>query len=301
MTSRSGVDESLHHGVVVGLDQNGSVALAAGDPELAIYARSAVKPLQAEAMIAAGLQLPADRLALVCASHDGRPEHIAGVRWILAGAGLDDTALDNTPTWPVDADATAELIRAGAAPTSLLQNCSGKHAAMLATSVINGWPTAGYLDGDHPVQTLIAEHLDAVTGGVSHIGIDGCGAPTPVCSLHGVARAVRRLALEAGPVYRAMTEHPEMVGGPTRDVTRLMRAVPGLVAKEGAEGVYVAALPDGRAVALKIADGANRARVPVMVAALRTLGVDVPDDSLIEPVLGHGRRVGTVRSIMSTP
>ena len=301
VTSRSGVDESLHHGVVVGLDQQGDVAFAAGDPELGIYPRSAVKPLQAEALIAAGLDLPPELLALVCASHDGRPEHLTGVRRILAGAGLDDAALDNTPAWPVDDGATDELIRAGSSPSSLLQNCSGKHAGMLATCVINGWPTVGYLDVDHPLQTMIVAHLDAVTGGVSHVGIDGCGAPTPVCSLRGLAAAVRQIALEGGPVYRAMTERPDMVGGPTRDVTRLMRAVPGLMAKEGAEGVYVAALPDGRAVALKIADGANRARVPVMVAALHTLGVEVSDDSLIEAVFGHGRRVGTVRSIVGTP
>ncbi len=95
-----------------------------------------------------------------------------------------------------------------------------------------------------------------------------------------------------------MTAHPHLVGGPDRDVTRLMRAVPGLMAKDGAEGVYVAALPDGRAVALKIADGASRARLPVMVAALARLGVDVPSESLREPVLGHGRDVGSVRALI---
>ena len=98
-----------------------------------------------------------------------------------------------------------------------------------------------------------------------------------------------------------MTAHPELVGGPTRDVTRLMRAVPGLLAKDGAEGVYVAALPDGRTVALKIADGGSRARLPVMLAALRALGVDVPAGSLVEPVLGHGRAVGQVRSLVGAP
>ena len=117
-------------------------------------------------------------------------------------------------------------------------------------------------------------------------------------ALSALARGVRELAVSAHPTHRAMTAHPHLVGGPDRDVTRLMRAVPGLMAKDGAEGVYVAALPDGRAVALKIADGAGRARLPVMVAALTRLGVGVPSESLREPVLGHGRDVGSVRALI---
>lgn len=295
------MDESVHHGAVVGLDAAGAIAIAHGDPDQSVYPRSAVKPLQVAAMMAAGLDAPDDLLALACASHDGRPEHVAGVRRLLATVGLDETALDNTPAWPVDVAATAALIREGQHPSSLLQNCSGKHAAMLATCVVNGWTTTDYLAPDHPVQRLIVEHLDAVLGGVSHVGVDGCGAPTPVCRLRGLAEAVRQVALAGDRVHRAMTAHPELVGGPTRDVTRLMRAVPGLVAKEGAEGVYVAALPDGRAVALKIADGAHRARVPVMVAVLRALGVELAADSFVETVLGHGRPVGTVRALVGDP
>lgn len=283
---------------MVALDERGDIAVAVGDPGAEIYPRSAVKPLQAAAMVAAGLEVPDDLLALVSASHDGRPEHVDGVRRILAAGGLDERRLANTPAWPIDVEAREALIRGGARPSSIVQNCSGKHAGMLVTCAVNGWPTAGYLEPEHPLQAMITEHLDSALGGVRHVGIDGCGAPTPVVTLSSLASATRRLAVDGHAVYRAMVTYPELVGGPTRDVTRLMRAVPGLVAKEGAEGVYVAALPDGRAVAVKIADGANRARVPVMVAALRALGVDVPDDSLIEPVLGHGRVVGHVRSII---
>jgi L-asparaginase II len=298
-TTRSGVVESVHHGAVVGLDPDGAVAFTAGDPDVEIYARSALKPLQAAAMLAAGLELPDRLLAVVCSSHDGRPEHVAAVNEILAGAGLSAAALGNTPTLPLDVAAADAVVRAGGAPSPVLQNCSGKHAGLLVTCVVNGWPTASYLDVDHPLQKTVMSHLDH-TAGVGHVGVDGCGAPTAVVSLAGLARATRRLAVERGPIHRAMTDYPSMVGGPRRDVTRLMQLVPGLMAKDGAEGVYVAAHPDGRAVALKIADGASRARLPVMVAALRAVGVDVPAeaDELADAVLGHGRPVGEVRAVV---
>ncbi|MET0458579.1 MAG: asparaginase [Ilumatobacteraceae bacterium] len=301
MTTRSGVVESVHRGAVVALEADGSIAWAVGDPDVGIYARSALKPLQAVAMVAAGLALPDRLLAVVCASHDGRPEHLAAVREILAGAGLADDDLENTPTLPLDPEAIRDAIRHGVGPAAVLQNCSGKHAGMLATAVINGWTTAGYTAPGHPVQRLILESLESATGSVHHVGVDGCGAPAPVVPLVGLARAVRRLAVDGHPVHRAMTGHPELVGGPTRDVTRLMRLVPGLVAKDGAEGTYVAALPDGRAVALKVADGARRARVPVMVAALRALGVDLAADAVAEVVLGHGEPVGRVSSLVGRP
>lgn len=299
VTNRSGVDESVHHGAVVGIDRDGAVAFAAGEPEVEIYARSALKPLQAAAMMAAGLTLADRLLAVVCSSHDGRPEHVAAVNEILAAAGLTAAVLGNTPTLPLDPAAADVVVRAGGAASPVLQNCSGKHAGLLATCVVKGWPTETYLDVDHPLQQRVMSHLDDVAG-VAHVGVDGCGAPTAVVPLVGLARAMRALAVERGSIHTAMTEFPEMVGGPRRDVTRLMRMVPGLMAKDGAEGVYAAALPDGRAVALKVADGASRARVPVMVAALRALGVDVPAaaDSLADPVLGHGRPVGAIRAVV---
>jgi L-asparaginase II len=303
VTTRSGFDESIHRGALVALHRDGSIAWSVGDPDLGIYARSSLKPLQAAAMVAAGLALTDELLAVVCASHDGRPEHLAAVRAILAGAGLSEEDLQNTPTLPLDAGASRDAIRNGVGPAAVLQNCSGKHAGMLATAVSNGWPTAGYLSSEHPVQRLIVESLRGATGAApsAHVGVDGCGAPAPVVPLVGLARAVRALAVDGHPVHRAMTSHPEMVGGPTRDVTRLMQLVPGLVAKDGAEGVHVAALPDGRAVALKIADGAGRARAPVMVAALRSLGVGLASDAVGEVVLGHGSPVGRVRSLVGRP
>jgi L-asparaginase II len=301
VASRSGTDESVHHGAVVALAADGSVAWAAGDPAVSIFPRSALKPLQAAAMVGAGLELDDQLLAVVCASHDGRPEHVAAVRAILAGAGLIEADLDNTPTLPLEVEAARAVLRAGGGPASITQNCSGKHAGMLATTVRNGWSTAGYRRPDHPLQRMILDDIARRAGGVSAVGVDGCGAPAPVVPLAGLARAVRELAVTGHPVHRAMATCPEMVGGPARDVTRLMRLVPGLLAKDGAEGVEVAALPDGRAVAVKVADGAGRARTPVVLAALRSLGVDVAADAIVEPVLGHGEPVGAVRSLVGEP
>ena len=151
ITRRSGCDESVHFGAVVGLSSTGQVEFAVGDPTTAIYPRSANKPMQAVAMVRAGLRLPPELLALVCASHDGTPKHLDAVRRILASAGLDERSLANTPDLPLDEGAAEVVLRQGGGRTALQMNCSGKHSGMLVTSVINGWPTdSGYLSSDHP-------------------------------------------------------------------------------------------------------------------------------------------------------
>ncbi|MCB0957502.1 MAG: asparaginase [Ilumatobacteraceae bacterium] len=306
ITSRSGLDESVHFGAVVGLERDGSIAFAVGDPSTAVYPRSSNKPMQAVAMVRAGLSLPADLLALVCASHDGTPMHTAAALRILHGAGLAEADLANTPSFPLDEHTAHEVLRHGGGRTSLQMNCSGKHAGMLATCAVNGWShDPGYLAVDHPLQKAITAVIDELTEEPNaNIGVDGCGAPAHAFSLAGLARAFRAIASGAAgragdEVYAAMTGHPAMVGGETRDVTVFMRNVPGLMAKDGADGVFAAALPDGRAVAVKIADGGDRARPPVMVAALRALGVDVTTVAplVAEPIMGHGRPVGEVRAI----
>ena len=306
ITRRSGCDESVHFGAVVGLSASGAIAFAIGDATTSIYPRSSNKPMQATAMVRAGLQLPPDLLALVCASHDGTPAHLDAARRILATAGLDEQSLANTADLPLDVDSAHAVLRAGGGPTPLQMNCSGKHSGMLATCSINGWSIdASYLSPDHPLQQHITATIDELVAEThSHIGIDGCGSPAHVFSLLGLARGFRSIATGAagdsgGDVYRAMTDHPEMVGGTTRDVTHFMRGVPGLMAKDGADGVFAAALPDGRAVAMKIADGANRARPPVMVAALRALDIDTSaiETMVTQWILGHGEHVGEVRAI----
>lgn len=308
-TFRNGTLESLHHGVVVLLDSRGEVQFSRGDHTTIIFPRSALKPLQAHAMIRAGLCLPDELLALVCASHDGRPEHQRGVRDILERAGSDETSLANTPDLPLDQTVAEAVVRGGGTRTSLQQNCSGKHAGMVATCRARHWPAdASYLAVDHPLQTTITAGVEELAGEAVHtIGIDGCGAPTHAISLGGLARAFHRLVTAshdeaAGAVHRAMTTHPEMVGGPHHVTTRLMQSIPGLMAKDGAEGVFAMALPDGRAMAMKVADGANRARPPVIRTALEALGVPlegVAREIFESAVLGHGRRVGEVRSVVS--
>lgn len=306
ITTRSGLDESVHYGAVVGLERDGSIAFAVGDPGSIVYPRSSNKPMQAVAMVRAGLQLPPDLLALVCASHDGTPLHTDAATRILAVAGLTPADLGNTPSMPLDPDAAREAVRHDVPASPLMMNCSGKHAGMLATCVARGWShDAGYLDVDHPLQVAITAAIDELCDEPhAHIGIDGCGAPAHAMSLAGLARAFRAIATgaagEAGDqVYAAMTGYPLMVGGVRRDVTVFMQEVPGLMAKDGADGVFAAALPDGRAVALKVADGGDRARPVVMVAALRALGLDVEEVAAMvrEPIMGHGREVGDVRAV----
>lgn len=302
-TTRSGFVESLHRGAVVALERDGSIAFSVGDPQVAIYPRSSTKPLQALAMLRAGLMLPPELLVLVCASHSGTPAHLVAVAEILESVGLDESALQNTPDMPLDGATSRNVIRAGHGRTSLQQNCSGKHAGMLATCVANQWPLESYLAVDHPLQIAITAALPSVTEEpVVHIGVDGCGAPAHMMSLIGLARSFRNIATgAAGPqglaISAAMSGHPYLLGGPDRDVTALIEHIPGLIAKDGAEGVYAAALTDGRAVAIKIADGSSRARPAVMLAALEVLGVDIGDlDSLVrQPILGHGHEVGEVR------
>ncbi|MBL1086678.1 asparaginase [Streptomyces actinomycinicus] len=299
--------ESVHHGTVHAAGPRGRTVLSVGETDRPLYPRSANKPLQALGMLRAGLGLDGELLALACASHSGEAFHLDGVRRILRGAGLDPGALRCTPGLPLGEDALRAHLMSGGGPAPLTMNCSGKHAAMLATCVAAGWDTATYLDPRHPLQRALRETVEDLAGEkVAATGVDGCGAPLFALGYRGLARAFATLATSAPGtlehrVARAMNRHPEYVGGTGRDVTRLMRALPGSVAKDGAEGVYALALPDGSSVALKIADGSRRARPVVMVAALRRLGVATDADETLAglatvPVLGHGEPVGAVRA-----
>ncbi|HKE51555.1 MAG TPA: asparaginase [Actinomycetes bacterium] len=302
---RSGFVEGLHRGAVVALNPDGSVAFATGDVRSPIFPRSANKPMQAAGMVRAGLPLTGELLALATASHSGEPFQLDAVRKILAGAGLPEWALQTPPDLPIDPVARADYLRAGGQPTPLAMNCSAKHAAMLVTAAVNDWPLDSYRDPSHPLQLVLRDTVASLAGEpVAATGVDGCGAPLFALSLTGLARAFAALSL-ADPgsaehqVAEAMRAHPEFVAGTRRDVTRLIRAVDGLIAKEGAEGVLGLALPDGTALALKIDDGADRARSPVARAALRRLGVAIPelDGFLVSPVLGGGQPVGEIRAI----
>jgi L-asparaginase II len=321
---RGAMVESVHHGSVAGLGSDGGPALAVGAPERPVFGRSCLKPVQALAMLRAGLDLDGALLAVVAGSHTGGDVQVAAVREVLRHAGLSEQDLKCPPDLPADPDDAAAQRRSGAGPRPVFMNCSGKHAGMLATCVAAGWPTGSYLDPEHPLQQAVRATLVELAGEpVAAVAVDGCGAPLFGVSLTGLARAVRAVVVapSGSPARRiadAMRAHPEIVGGAGKTDTRLMRAVPGLVAKDGAEGVAVAVAADGRACAVKIADGAHRAAGPVLLAALGALGVvpaaargAVPSpaggtvgradlaalaDLAAPPVLGGGRRVGEVRA-----
>ena len=302
---RGGVVESAHRGHLVVLAPDGSVRLRRGDPGVTFFPRSALKLVQAVAMLRCGLDVDGELLALACASHSGEPDHLAGVRRILAGAGLADADLQNTPALPLDADAAFAWRTAGNEASPLTQNCSGKHAAMLATCVAAGWGLAGYRDPAHPLQDAVRGVVAELTGDgdPAHVAVDGCGAPLFSCTPTGLARAFARIATApAGtPEHRvagAVRAHPWWLGGSGRFSTRLIEAVPGLVAKDGAEGVFAAALPDGGALAVKIADGSPRPVPPVVTAALELLGVKGLREVGLVPVMGHGEPVGEVQAVV---
>ncbi|HET7325815.1 MAG TPA: asparaginase [Nocardioidaceae bacterium] len=303
---RSGFVEGHHYGSVVVLEADGTPGWSVGDVTSAIFPRSCNKPFQAVGMLRCGLDLPPDLLALAAASHSGEDFHLEGVRRILAGAGLEESALQTPADYPVEDWIREETVRSGAARSSIFMNCSGKHAAMLATCVHNGWDVATYRAPEHPLQVAIRAAMEELTGERAEaVGIDGCGAPLLSASLTGLARGFQRIgtAAEGTVEHRlamAYRRFPEYASGTYRDEAKLLRAVPGTIGKAGAEACYAVALPDGRAIALKIDDGGTRARAVVMTAVLRRLGVEHPvlDEIGTVTLLGGGEPVGLIRATL---
>ncbi|MGY1811667.1 asparaginase [Blastococcus sp. SYSU D00820] len=302
---RSGFLESVHRGALVVLGPDGARTAAFGDVDRPVLPRSSNKPVQATALLAAGWQpRSAEELAIGAGSHTGEDGHRDLVAGMLAAAGLDVSALGCPPALPADDPTFARWLAAGRAPDRLAMNCSGKHAAMLSACVAAGWPTEGYLDRTHPLQQAIEARLGEAAGEpVTAVVVDGCGAPQHALSLTGLARGVLGLvgAAEGTPeraVADAMRAHPWLVAGTGKEDTGLMQAVEGLLVKAGADGVHVAALPGRGAVALKLDDGGERGRQPLLAAGLRLLGV--ADDLLAPwaatPVSGGDGVVGEVRS-----
>lgn len=303
---RSGFVEGLHRGSVAVLDAAGRLVASAGDPHGAVFPRSSNKLMQAVGMLDAGLR-PLDdaELAVVAASHLGEPRHTDRVQAMLERAGLTVEALACPPDLPGSEAVRLRVLRAGAGPDRLFMNCSGKHAGMLLTCLAAGWPIAGYTDADHPLQQVLRQAVERLAGEpVAATGVDGCGAPVLAISLTGLARAfLAAVTSQAGSTPRrvadAIRANPELVSGAGAPDAALMTALPGLLSKSGAEGVAAVAIPGAGALAVKIDDGAARARLPVVVAALARLGVS--NDALAQlaqtPVHGGGRTVGGVRAV----
>ncbi|HZA74316.1 MAG TPA: asparaginase [Propionibacteriaceae bacterium] len=304
---RNGYVESVHRGRVAVTGPDGGLIASLGAEFAPMYPRSALKPLQAVGMLRAGLDLSGAHLAVVCASHSGEPMHVDAVREILARGELDESVLQTPPDWPLDETAREAWIRSGQAKAPVAMNCSGKHAGMIRTAQLRGYDLGTYRDPDHPVQLAILQAVDDLAHEqAQNLVVDGCGAPAYALSLYALARAYGWLASAAeGPgatVADAIREHPEFVSGTTRDECALIRAVPGLIAKAGAEATYAVGLPDGRGVAIKVSDGSTRARAAAMAGVLGRLGLE--HETLTEqasgPVLGHGERVGEIRPYAET-
>ena len=281
--TRSDLVESLHLGHLIVLNADGSTYLSKGSPELPIYPRSAIKSLQAAAMLKAGLKVEKNELAIICASHSGAQSHIDLVTRMLTLRGISTSQLKNAVDKPLG---EKEKIAWGEKPASqLAQNCSGKHAGMLITCQQNGWDMKTYLDLNHPLQVAIKNEIEVLAGEkVSAVSVDGCGAPLFAISLIGLARAISNLVKSNNDIYKqivsACTKYPELVAGDGRLTTRMMKAVPDLFMKEGAEGVQVCALSDGRVIVIKIIDGSWRPVAPIIMEIFKRWGVDMPDESV---------------------
>ena len=297
--TRGGLPESVHEVAWCATAPDGQV-IASSDsraPSLGVFARSALKPLQALPAVRAGvldaMGLGAPHLALACASHGGRREHVEVAEQVLAAAGLSADDLGCGPLEARDPEVVAAMRRDGLQPTRLHHNCSGKHALGLAMCVHEGWPTASYMDAGHPLQQAmhgaVAEAARLEPGEVPY-GADGCGMLAFSVPLAALAGAFAHLD---PTVAGAMQAHPHLVAYDGALDTELMRAEPGLVAKVGAEGVLAVALPDGRGLAIKVLDGAMRALDPAGVALVReVLGCAAAGErleALARPLLVNSR------------
>lgn len=273
---RHEMTESAHYGHLTILNSNAEELFTLGDSAAAIFPRSSIKPIQARAMVKNGLEIEPRLLALVIASHSGSVEHLAGVREILAHYGLTEANLQcslDLPLGEVERKLWGEK-----PPSRITMNCSGKHAGMLATCVINKWDTDNYLAMDHPLQVAIKNEIESSAGEKSkNDTFDGCGAPLFAISLKGLAKAILSVVegddVASRAIVRAMSEHPEMVAGGARLSTRWMKAVPGLIMKEGAEGVHIAGKRGHGVIAFKVIDGSMRAHDVITRSALERIGI----------------------------
>ncbi len=322
--TRGGRVESIHYGALAVVDARGNLVAHAGDPDLVTYLRSTAKPFQllplVESSGAHRFGFTDQELAVMAASHSGEPRHVETVQGILAKIKLGEAGLQCGAHWPTSESASRALREAGRQPTPIHNNCSGKHAGMLAQCLARGLSTHDYLDSGHPVQVAIRQTLAEMSGvaaDVIGIGIDGCSAPCFALPLRACGQAFAHLADPSGlsqprlaavrRIVSAMTAYPEMVAGEGRLDTDLMRAAGGtLLSKGGAEGYHgLAVLRAGLGIAIKIVDGhGQRGAGPVAIEALRQLGaLDAEAIARLRdqhrPVLKNhrGLEVGEVRPI----
>ena len=273
---RDSLVESIHHGVFAVVDHTGKVLLEGGSSDAVVYPRSTVKPLQALAMLSAGVDLTPQELALSTASHCGSSEHRGAIEQLLTNHGVSPEQLLCPEDWPLGAKERALMEKEVGSPSRLAMNCSGKHAGFLATCEHAGWDKDTYLEPEHPLQSLVFDTIVRYTEEVpSHSSADGCGAPLHAISVKGLARAMAKIGkADTEPEQRllsAVAAHSWALDGHGRDNTVTIDTIGG-IAKIGAEGLVTIATPSGVAVAVKILDGSMRATTPVALAALAKIG-----------------------------
>jgi L-asparaginase II len=305
---RAGLVESVHRGHAVLLDSDGKIEVSLGEPKNPIFPRSAIKLAQATAMLRSGAKLENEKLAISCASHSGEEIHRELVTKMLKDIGLTTDALQCPPDLPLDSATQIDYLSKGMKPERLTMNCSGKHAGMLTACVENNWSIENYLAPDHNLQKLITEAIEDLSGEkISKSTFDGCGAPLHAVSLIALAKIAQNAVLsdtskEQRKVVDAARKFPIYNSGNKRDVAQFMQTVPGFFTKEGAEGVHVGALSDGRSFAVKFEDGSMRPRASFVVAVLRYWGIE---ENVLEklshlektPVLGGGKPVGSMQAL----
>lgn len=318
---RGGVEEAIHLGHLAAVNPDGRMRASAGDPDRLTYFRSCAKPFQAMAALRTGIvsrfHLQPEHIAIMAASHNGEPRHVEAVRDLLEHAGIPERALQCGAHWPYYEPAATVARRIMEQPLQIFNNCSGKHAGMLAAARALGAPLETYLDPSHPVQQRIAEviaEFTATPAADTRWGVDGCSAPNPAVPLGAMARSFAALVISTDEVARAtvdaMTAHPFLIGGTDRFDTRLMEVTKGrLLAKGGAAGAHCTAdRRSGGGLAIKLDSGDGTWTAVAVMAALERLGWLEDSErealsSFARPSLRNHKRVivGSVRPVLELP
>lgn len=302
---RGDLVESIYTGRLVMLDADGKIEYSLGDISQLVYPRSAVKSVQAAVSLEFGAKLANETAAVAAASHSGSAAHLSYVREILSEAELTEEDLQTPPDYPLGSYEQREWIAAGIGKRSIAMNCSGKHAAWLNACVHSGIEPSKYLDPGNKLQQRIIELFSELSEEkVSVSSVDGCGGPLHAISLTGLARMIQQaVKAPAGStlhtIVSAVRAYPEAASGVGRDVARFMQAIPGSFLKDGAEGVEVLALVDGRTAAFKFDSGNFLIRHVVSARIFQLWGVnnELSDELLTKPVLGGGKPVGTYHAV----
>jgi L-asparaginase II len=307
-TVRSNLVEATFDGSAIALDSSGRILASMGNPDEPLFYRSAIKPIQATVGQECGASLKPEQLAIASASHGGFPIHVAIVRAMLDEVGLDESALQTPPSWPLGAAARDGLVAAGhRRPRPVFHNCSGKHAGWLRACVAAGWPIDSYLLPEHPLQRrVLAAVADVVAADSAlaeepSIGVDGCGAPAPQGSARQLARAFARLTVAPRYAEAAAAVHrfPALVADNNRPDGRLGAWWDGPL-KVGAQGL-IGAGRHGIGLAVKSRSGDRQASVMALIAMARELGMlsdaalDALADVAVPPVMGGRQRVGAIQ------